>query len=301
MGPRGLSNYLRYKDLNGIQKRDMVFFRGRTIVVDTSIYMYRFKSEGEDLLYEKFIKLMCIFKKYNINAIFIFDGSSPKVKYDTLLKRKERRETSQKLYEKLSDCSSTPSHILKKIRREKATISMNETNNVKKLIDSYGFYYINAINEADELCAYFVINKMAYACLSDDMDLMLYGVPIVMRYISLLKEEVIVYDTFDILSEINMNLNMFRVICIASGTDYNCSSSDDNTDPVSITTLFKYYENNDKQSIFNVINSKSISIKKAIQIYYVDSDKYCHYQNLNKDEKPTFANIQDLLPNFVFI
>ena len=46
MGPRGLSTFLRYQNLTSIQKRDLVFFRGRTIVVDTSIYMYRFKSDG---------------------------------------------------------------------------------------------------------------------------------------------------------------------------------------------------------------------------------------------------------------
>ena len=123
MGPRGLSTFLRYKNLNSIQKRDMLVFRSKTIVVDTSIYMYRFKSEGENLLYEKFIKLMCIFKKYNINAIFIFDGDSPKEKQETLNKRKEKREKLQKIYDELIDnpINLAQETTLKKLRRENHT------------------------------------------------------------------------------------------------------------------------------------------------------------------------------------
>ena len=301
MGPRGLSSYLRYKNLNSIQPRELLFFRGRTIVVDTSIYMYRFKSEGVDVLYEKFIKMMCIFKKYNINAIFIFDGDSPIEKKNTLLKRKEKKELSQKKYDELVNVSTICAHTLKKIMREKTSISFNEIENVKKLIDGYGFRYINAINEADELCAYFVINNMAYACLSDDMDLMLYGVPIVMRYISLLKEEVVTYDTFGILNELNISLNMFRLICIISGTDYNNSLSNIDCENANIATLFKYYDSNEKEKIFNILNYKSISIKKTIAMYVVDKDKYCHYQHLGNNTSISTDMIKEILPNYVFI
>ena len=186
----------------------------------------------------------------------------------------------------------------------KTTLTYNEIINVKKLIDAYGFCYVDAINEADELCAYFVINNMAYACLSDDMDLMMYGVPIIMRYISLLKEEVITYDTFGILNELNISLNMFRLICITSGTDYNIETDSDNTsenEKVLLSTLFKFYDNNDKGAIFDIINSKRISIKDTIPIYNVDNDKYSHYQHLDSMTKPSFLDIQEILPNFVFV
>ena len=305
MGPRGLSSYLRYQNLASIQKRDLVFFRGRTIVVDTSIYMYRFKSEGEHLLYEKFTRLLCIFEKYNINAVFIFDGDSPKEKEDTLVKRKERRKDSQKLYDTLIEEPSTSIHLLKKIRREKTVLHSGEIENVRKLISSFGFWYIDAINEADELCAYFVINNMAYACLSDDMDLMLYGVPIVMRYISLLKEEVIMYDTYGILKELNITLNMFRLICATSGTDYSKDSKDESTEIIPIVSLFKHYndycDDKSNETILEIVKSKSILIESTVKMYIIDNEKYSHYQHLNNKEKPSLKHLDNILPNFVFI
>lgn len=301
MGPRGLSTFLRYQNLTSIQKRDLVFFRGRTIVVDTSIYMYRFKSEGEHLLYEKFTKMICIFEKYNINAVFIFDGNSPKEKQETLMKRKKRRKDSQKLYDSLVEQPTTSTHLLKKIRREKTTLHSSEIENVKKLIADFGFWYIDAINEADELCAYFVINKMAYACLSDDMDLMLYGVPIIMRYISLLKEEVIMYDTYGILKEMNITLNIFRLICATSGTDYSSEPSEETP----ISSLFKYYNDyrNDKknQTFLDIVKRKSILIETSVKMYIIDNKKYSYYQHLNNKEKPLLSHVNELLPNFIFI
>ena len=52
--------------------------------------------------------------------------------------------------------------------------------------------------EADELCAKLVVKK-AFACLSEDMDMFVYGCPKVLRYLSLLNETVVVYTQKDML------------------------------------------------------------------------------------------------------
>jgi len=52
---------------------------------------------------------------------------------------------------------------------------------------AYGVSYIDADGEADQLCASLVLKNKVYACLSEDMDLFVYGCPRVLRYLSFIK------------------------------------------------------------------------------------------------------------------
>ena len=56
---------------------------------------------------------------------------------------------------------------------------------IKNLMDSYGVSYCTAEGEADELCVKMVQKNKAYACLSEDMDMFVYGCNRVLRYFSL--------------------------------------------------------------------------------------------------------------------
>jgi 5'-3' exonuclease len=95
---------------------------------------------------------------------------------------------------------------------------------VKKLFDAYGTDYIVSEKEADELCAYLVIEGFVWACLSEDMDMFVYGVPHVLRYLSFVNHNVVLYDLPKILIQLKMNENELREICVLSGTDYDMNS-----------------------------------------------------------------------------
>lgn len=62
---------------------------------------------------------------------------------------------------------------------------------------------------------------IAWACLSDDMDMFVYGCTRVLRHVSLLKHTVILYDMDIILKDLKMSIADFRQITVISGTDYN--------------------------------------------------------------------------------
>ena len=100
----------------------------------------------------------------------------------------------------------------------------------------YGIIYYDAEGEADKLCAQLVINKHAWACLSDDMDLFVYGCTRIFRHISLLNQTVIFYNIQSILRELDIPLRDFKEIMILSGTDYNIN------DCTSLTQTIKYYK-----------------------------------------------------------
>ena len=86
------------------------------------------------------------------------------------------------------------------LKKKFIRVKQSDIQNVKQLMIAYGVSYIDADGEADELCASLVLKNKVYACLSEDMDLFVYGCPRVLRYLSLLNKTVIMYNTKEILT-----------------------------------------------------------------------------------------------------
>ena len=199
--------------------------KNRTIVVDISIYMYRFKAE--DKLIENIYLLCSIFYFYNIKVLFIFDGVPPQEKKNELKKRKIQKHKAREEFYKIKDNKlilKGDRIKMKKLRKIFTTINKNDIINVKKLISLWGMTHIIAEKEADELCAKLVICGKAYACLSEDTDLFVYGCPRVLRYLSIRNHTVVMYNLNSILDNLKLDKYKFRKICVISGTDYNSPS-----------------------------------------------------------------------------
>ena len=94
MGIHLLQTFISSLNDRTIKEQHLRHFTGKTISVDISIYLYRFKEMGNLL---ENIYLMCsIFRHYNITAIFIFDGKPSKIKNETAQKRRmEKIRTKQ--------------------------------------------------------------------------------------------------------------------------------------------------------------------------------------------------------------
>jgi 5'-3' exonuclease len=228
---------------NSIKKKHMSAFSGKTVVVDASIYMYKFS--GYNALVENMYLLVNTFKYYKITPIFVFDGKPPSEKKDTLRLRKLDKQTAEtKCAELKSELSAMAENdpdraelaiAIEKLKRQFIRINQRDIDSVKQLLQTCGVTYYDAPGEADQLCAQLVISKIAWACLSDDMDLLIYGCTRVMRHISLLNHTVIFYNINGILRELAMPLNHFREVTVISGTDYNSSGS------ATLSTTLKHY------------------------------------------------------------
>ena len=114
------------------------------------------------------------------------------------------------------------------LKKKFVHITREQIDNVKQLITAYGACYYEAKGEADELCAMLVIKKKVWGCLSEDMDLFVYGCKRVLRYLSLMNHSVVLYDFKGALNELRLTMKEFREICVLSGTDYNINSDDNN-------------------------------------------------------------------------
>ena len=102
--------------------------------------------------------------------------------------------------------------------------------------------YYEADGEADYACAKMVCDGISSACLSDDMDLFVYGCNKVLREFDIEYGEMIEYDLTGILRKLRMSIDDFKDICVLSGTDYNIE-----TNKMYIKgaiKLFRKYKNN---------------------------------------------------------
>jgi flap endonuclease-1 len=260
MGIQNLNKFFLSKCTpSSIRKTHLSELSGRTIVVDTSIYLYKFVADNT--LLEHFYLMISIFRHYNIVPIFVFDGKPPKEKMELLLKRRKHRQKSEEEYHKLKEQYETMENendkmsLIKEmtaLKRESTSISYNHLNDVKTLMTAYGVKYLQAEGEADILCIQLVDAGHAWGCMSDDMDMFVYGCPRVFRHFSLSNHDIMFYDTHSILSDLNMDIQSFREMAVLSGTDYtassqkmsaDCLASPENAHIISMFDINKYTEN----------------------------------------------------------
>ena len=255
MGIQHLNAYFRKNaTIKSIHKISLDDLNGKKVVIDASIYLYRFMTEGA--LLENFYSMLSVFQHNNITPIFVFDGAAPPEKSQLLEKRCEDKNLAEQEYNKLKDELASTSYddnkygelccdmiLLKKqfIRIRRSDVAM-----VKRLITAFGVSYIEAEGEADALCAKLVIKKQAFACLSEDMDLFIYGCPRVLRYLSLMNETAIIYYLDNILVDLAVTFKEFKEICIISGTDYSHKTETQKTKKTEKTEKIKKTEKTEK-------------------------------------------------------
>lgn len=253
MGIRYLNNYLRKScTKKSIRKIDLCTLSGKTIVIDTSIYIYKFL--GENALIENMFLLISICRHYKITPVFIFDGKPPSEKMDTLIERVKCKNQAEEEYKELEvrmqtqELSNIEKQKLNKemldLKRQFVRIRPRHLNEIKELMDAFGIKYIEAESEADTLCAKLCLSGFAQACLSDDMDMFVYGVPIVLRHLSLFNHTAVMYDYSGILDELDISRSDFKDILLLSKHDYN------NTENANIYDMVKHH-NNFRSALYN--------------------------------------------------
>jgi len=260
MGIRYLNKYFREacsNKNNCIKIISIAQLSGKKIAVDISIYLYKFI--GDSQLIENMYLMLSIFKYYNIIPVFIFDGKSPAEKKELLLRRREEKICAEKEFMVLKNTLENNIDIEETERQEIINnmdilkkkfihISREKIQTVKNLIKYYGMTYYDAPGEADKLCAILNITGKVWGCMSEDMDMFVYGCPRVIRYVSLLNHTYVMYNMKEILLDLGITQKELREICILSGTDYNCINGDESKNHTLYTTLkhFKKYHNNNK-------------------------------------------------------
>jgi flap endonuclease-1 len=273
MGIRYLNKFLKENTTKSIKIIHLSELSGKKIAIDISIYMYKFAAD--DSLIENIYLMLTILRYYNIIPIFVFDGKPPPEKKELLQKRRKDKKEAIEEYNKLqTQLKETINEMdendkqeiiynMDILKKNFVTLNKNDIDNVKLLIQSYGATYYDALGEADEMCAMLNSKNKVWGCLSEDMDMFVYGCSRVIRYFSLLNHTAVLYDLKGILEELDITQIQLREICVLSGTDYNINNDNKRINIFSILKYFnKYKKENSKEEFYEWLHHKTSFIQE---------------------------------------
>ncbi len=305
MGIKHLFKFLSEHSDN-IKEINISNYYGKKIAIDISILIYQviitIRNSGSDLVNDKghiTSHILGLFNKtiYFLNKgiipIYVFDGKPPKLKQKTLDTRKNNKS---KAFEKFNNASN----VLDKIKyfKRSVIITKEQINQCKELLDLMGIPYINAIEEADSELSSLCKNNLVYAVLTEDLDILTFGAPRIIKGLYNNKKQIIELDLVNILNNLKLTHEQFIELCILFGCDY-CSSIC-NLKP---NDIFKIYSQN--KSIDNTIKHiKSLGINIPNNYNYIDAKDYFNNNYVcNKDnvilelKKPDNDKLLNLLVN----
>ena len=249
MGVRHLNALFCAQCQRGIEKKPLSAFSGWKVVIDASIYMYRYKEQG--VLLENIYNMVNIMKKHNIVPCFIFDGKPPEEKKAVIKARRQQRDAAEAEFNRLADevdanvddeAKKQITERMDALKAKMTRITHHDVTLVKMLLDGLGVVWVDARGEADVLCARLCTKKYVNACVSDDMDMFVYGCPVVWRHVSILQETVVSYDLNVICECLCLTKEQLTEVCVASETDYSFGS-DRKTNLYASIKLMKRYVN----------------------------------------------------------
>ena len=307
MGIPKLNSYLIQNcSKHSIDKKHLSVFSGKTIAIDISIYLYKFASNNG--IIQSLYQMIQTFKFYSIKPIFVFDGKPPEEKKELIYKRNDLKDAAeakcsemQKEYEILYNMPDKTQDNIEKMQLLKNSIektkklcvrvSWGDTEKAKRLIKLCNVDFYIADGEADQLCVQMVLNKTAWACMSDDMDMFVYGCTRVMRGLSLYNHTVTFYNINGILRELDIQMVEFRKLAVISGTDYNIEHSINVKDVLkqynvykTLETVVPFYEW--YSELRNVVLDME-KINKIYDMFCVDSNAHISKSNCSIDKDMT--------------
>ncbi len=261
---------------NIIKEKNIKDYYGKKIAIDISILIYQFviavRSSGTDLINDKgditshllglFNKTLSFFEK-GIIPVYVFDGTPPLLKQKTLNIRKQIRT---KALEKLID-AKTDSDKIKYLKRS-VKITRKQMDQCRELLDLMGIPYINAPEEADSELSYLCKENFVYAVLTEDMDILTFGSPRIIRNLTSNKKEPIEIELNDILEKLNITYDNFVELCILFGCDYCINIHD--VKPLNIFNIYIKHKN-----IENTLNElKELGLISLDKMEYQEAKTY---------------------------
>lgn len=244
-----------------------------------------------------------------MNIIVVFDGKSSHMKDKEKDKRKEIKNNKLAEIELIEDKNSEE---FKKKYAQTYSPTEEEFDLAKQLMHLLGIPYIQAVAEADPVCAWLNKNNYVDAVISEDSDMLALGAKIMFtnstRFIK--DEKVFVYNLAKTLNNWGMSHEEFIAFCVLCGTDYNknlpgigpaiaCKKI---KEVGSLNKFLKRYI--DEHDITDEIESIIEDIKKSYD-YFINYDKTDEFiqfkKNIKKyDLKMKRMNVKGL-ENFLFV
>ena len=297
MGIKNLLKFLNsFPDL--IVEKKINQYSGKKIAIDISILLYQVvisvRNSGADLVNKKgkiTSHILGLFNKTTkllikgIIPVYVFDGKPPEIKRRILDMRKNVRKKAE---EKMANAVSKEEKI--KYFKRSVVITKEQLDDCRSLLDCMGVPFIDAPEEADSQCAWLAKTGLVDAVLTEDMDILTFGSPLVIRNLTSFKKKPIEISLEDIKKKFDWSQQQFIEFCILLGCDYTEHITDHN-----FNEIFKIYQKNKD------IDVSLKEMKKKIN--YIESVEYFKHPKINNDVKeikmtsPRLSDLNDLLVN----
>jgi flap endonuclease-1 len=246
MGIKGLKKLIRKYVPESIQPFQLNELYGKTLAVDSSILLYKFRYTYTDSNFHiiGFIHKILEFRTLGVNPIFIFDGVPPEAKKNVLSQRSENRNKMKErllfLEDSLSNCSKTnvdefidsdsdsseeiaEVQKIKKLNSEIRKIKKNllyvhkiHSTEVMELLKSLGIPFFESFGEAEETCAMLQKRGVVDYILTEDTDSLAFGG----SNIIFNNNGYEIIKLPEVLMGLALSMESFIDLCILCGCDY---------------------------------------------------------------------------------
>ena len=303
MGIKNLLQFLsKYPDL--IKEKTTNDFYGKKIAIDISLLIYQIvigiRSSGSDLTNKKGDITSHIFGLFNktlafleigIIPIYVFDGKPSELKNKTLISRRKKKD---KALEKLAKADNNIDRI--RYFKRSFRITKEHLDQCRELLNTIGIPYIDAEEEADSELSYLCKSNMVYAVHTEDMDILTFGSPRIIRNLSSNKKKPIEIELVNILDKLNFTHEQFIELCVLFGCDY-CP----NIIGINFSKIFEIYCKH-KNIENTLIEIKATGYSCSNILHYINAKNYfmnpIHkqiHQHQLKIKKPRISKIIKLL------
>jgi len=258
MGIKNLNSILKRYAPHALTKQVALSdYAGKTVAVDASVYMYKYKSVyGRQWIsvFYNFLKSMS-----DIRCVFVFDSKT--CIHEKVAERARRSNQKKALRTKVDEIraaleaykqtgavsqvlrSFTPTNtnfarlISTSARGDVSAISVEKIeeyiaksdnhllpiyqqdfDTIKQMCNSMGFATITATIEAEKLCALLCHEKKVDAIMTEDSDALVYITPKILHKVS--AGQCTELAVPDVLAALEMTPSQFVDMCILCGTDY---------------------------------------------------------------------------------
>ena len=228
MGINGLNLFLKNHIPEITNKTDLSELRYKRVGIDTSIYLYKYKYNDNNLI-ELFLKQIYRLKLNGIIPIYIFDGIHPIEKKNIILMRKKKREGQFLMIKNLelqrTKCKNLfdTIHIntqIENIKKKIVKINNQDIIKLKELLKLCGVDYIQSETESDLLFNTLIKYRYIDLVLSEDNDIIVNSDTKLIKFFNVYSNKVIIYDREFIINRLKLSSLMWIHFCIFMGCDY---------------------------------------------------------------------------------
>lgn len=258
MGIKGLGKFLRTNYPAIYESIHISEYSLHKIAVDTSLYIYKYKTIMGDKWICGFYNMLACFRKYNVHVVFVYDSGSPPEKQE---EKNERHDRKKKIHDKIEELekqyllyintgeiskelgqleaqvkTNHKLQILKntfifdkqavedkleKMRLQDVVVGSEDYEMTRKLLDILGIPYVFAPLEAETTCVQLCVENHVKAVMSEDTDVIAYGAEYILIDFDTATGMCTRLKMETILSTLQFNKRQLLDFCILCGTDYN--------------------------------------------------------------------------------